>query len=198
MSGSESLQSRIQKEIEELTTSVSGLVENFRRLKSPLVESREKVPQATSQLDKISEQTEAATHCVLDIVEAITQREEQVMAGLMQIAHMADTANLAGVSALAQSLQNHANTTLNDAFTIMNALQFQDITSQQMNHAASILEDIEAKLQNILNVIGGDEFRQSVDTLAPRKERAYDPHADMCDRRTQQADIDSLFSTKAK
>lgn len=199
MSGSENLQFRIQREIEELTTSVSGLIENFHRLQGPLVESREKVPQATNQLDKISQQTEAATHHMLDIIEAITQREEQVVAGLSQISEMAEAGNTTGVATLALSLRDQANTTLNDAFTIMDALQFQDITSQQMNHAASLLEDIEAKLQNILHLIGGDEFKQSVDACMPRKTRAYDPHADMFERRTQQADIDSLFSQpKAK
>lgn len=194
MTGSHSIQSRIQKEIEELTTSVSGLIENFHRLKNPLVESRERVPQATNQLDKISQQTEAATHRVLDIIEAITQREEQVVAGLSQISQMAANGNTVGVSTLADTLQDQANTTLNDAFTIMEALQFQDITSQQMNHAASLLEDIEAKLQNILHIIGGEEFKQDMDTFTPKKERAFDPHADLFERRTQQADIDSLFS----
>jgi len=30
----------------------------------------------------------------------------------------------------------------------------------------------------------------------PRKERAFDPHADMNDKKTNQADIDNLFNNR--
>ncbi len=187
---------RIQHELQELTRSVAGLIENFHKLKNPLVESREKVPQATHQLDKISQQTEAAAHRMLDMIEQITQREEQLIAGLGTISQMAAAGNVSGISVLAQDLGGQANTTLNDAFTIMNALQFQDITSQQMDHAAALLEDIEAKLHNILQIIGGEEFKSNL--VPVRKERAFDPHADMDGSQTKQADIDSLFQRAKK
>lgn len=196
MSKPDMLQSRIQQELQELTQSVASLIENFHRLKAPLVESREKVPQATHQLDKITQQTEAAAHRMLDMIEQITQREEQMIAGLGQISQLATTGDTVGVTALAQDLSGQANTTLNDAFTIMNTLQFQDITSQQMDHAAALLEDIEAKLHSILQVIGGEEFRFSLEPK--RKERAYDPHADMTSSHSKQADIDSLFQQSKK
>jgi chemotaxis regulatin CheY-phosphate phosphatase CheZ len=196
MSKPEMLQSRIQQELQELTQSVAGLIDNFQQLKHPLAESREKVPQATHQLDKITQQTEAAAHRMLDMIEQITQREEQMIAGLGQISRLATTGDTLGVTALAQHLSAQANTTLNDAFTIMNALQFQDITSQQMDHAAALLEDIEAKLYSILQIIGGEEFRDSLEPK--RKDRAYDPHADMITRHTKQADIDSLFQERKK
>jgi chemotaxis regulatin CheY-phosphate phosphatase CheZ len=192
-------QSRIQQELQELTQSVAGLIENFHRLKNPLVESREKVPQATDQLDKISQQTEAAAHRMLDTIEQITQREEQMIAGLGQIIQLTAKGEYDPISGLAQGLSESANTTLNDAFTIMNTLQFQDITSQQMDHAAALLEDIEDKLQSILHVIGGDEFRVSVDEPKERKQRAYDPHAEVTDNHAKQSDIDNLFlQTKKK
>lgn len=198
MTNPQNLQNRIQQELQELTQSVAGLIENFHRLKSPLEESREKVPQATTQLDKISEQTEAAAHRMLDTIEQITQREEQMIAGLGQIIQLSATGDHAPIHGLAQDLSGLANTTLNDAFTIMNTLQFQDITSQQMDHAAALLEDIEVKLQSILQIIGGDEFMGSI--MAPRthKERAYDPHAEVTDNRAKQSDIDNLFLTTKK
>lgn len=192
-------QSRIQQELQELTQSVAALIENFHRLKNPLVESREKVPQATDQLDKISQQTEAAAHRMLDTIEQITQREEQTIAGLGHIIQLAAKGDYAPISGVAQNLSENANTTLNDAFTIMNTLQFQDITSQQMDHAAALLEDIEDKLQSILHVIGGDEFRVNVDEPKERKQRAYDPHAEVTDNHAKQSDIDNLFlQTKKK
>jgi len=195
MSTPTTLQTRIQQEIAELTTSISGMVSNFRKLQRPLIESREKVPQATTQLDKISKQTEAATTQMLDVVEQITQREEEVIRGIGIISEKVRSGDTSDVDALAQGLIGKATDNLNNAFSIMESLQFQDITAQQMDHAAALLEEIETKLHNILQNFGPADTAAAHEP-GPRKNRAYDPHADFVDRRTDQADIDSLFEKK--
>lgn len=79
----------------------------------------------------------------------------------------------------------------------MNALQFQDITSQQMNHAASLLEEIETKLTQICQVFGiGSET--SEEESSDKKERVYDPHADLYEKKTEQKDVDSMFEQVKK
>jgi chemotaxis regulatin CheY-phosphate phosphatase CheZ len=195
MTAKETLQTRIQQEITELTASIAGLVEGFKRLQRPLVESHDKVPQATNQLDKISAQTEEATHRMLDMIEMITQREDDVIRGIEEIRRHVAEGRTGQVEELASDISAKASQNLNDAFTIMDSLQFQDITAQQMDHAASILEDIEEKLQHILRAIGAGE---SGAKAISRKVRAYDPHADFVDRKANQADIDSLFSEQKK
>jgi hypothetical protein len=76
-------------------------------------------------------------------------------------------------------------------------LQFQDITAQQMDHAASLLEDTENKLQSILKTLGAPEAAGLEGAVGgSRKARAFDPHADYVDRKTDQKDIDSLFAKK--
>jgi chemotaxis regulatin CheY-phosphate phosphatase CheZ len=193
MSTSDNLQMRIQKEIGELTESIAGMVTNFKKLQRPLVESREKVPQATNQLDKISQQTEAATAQMLDMIEQITQREDEVIKGINLICSKALAGDTSEIEQLSQELVGKATDNLNNAFQIMESLQFQDITAQQMDHAASLLEDIEGKLQHILKTMGASEEMAASLMPAVRKTRAYDPHADFVDRRTDQKDIDSLF-----
>jgi chemotaxis regulatin CheY-phosphate phosphatase CheZ len=89
-----------------------------------------------------------------------------------------------------------ATSNLDDAYLIMETLQFQDITHQQMDHAASLLEDIEGKLHNILTAFGIVEEDGQPGEQQPRKDRSYDPHADMSEKRTSQQDIDSLFESK--
>lgn len=196
MAGQNALQTKIQREIGELSEALTRIVESFKQVQSPLQESKEKVPQATNQLDKISEQTEAAAHQMLDRIEKITQREDEIILGLARFADLAAIKADAELSGLAKSLTEKANTNLNDAFTIMDALQFQDITAQQMNHAAALLEDIEQKLQNILAAISGEA--PTNETPAEHRTRIYDPHADFSDKQTQQEDIDSLFSRGRK
>lgn len=192
MSNANKLQEKIQHEISDLTSSISGMVSSFKQLHQPLVESREKVPQATNQLDKISEQTEAVTTKMLDVVEQITQREEDLIEGIGSIKTKVANGEYADIDKLADELTAKAGDNLNDAFQIMESLQFQDITAQQMDHAASLLEDVEDKLHSILSTLGATGHCTSAE--AERKDRAYDPHADFSDKKTDQKDIDSLFA----
>jgi chemotaxis regulatin CheY-phosphate phosphatase CheZ len=196
MSATDTLHARIQNEISELTESITGMVSSFRKLQRPLVESREKVPQATNQLDKISEQTEAATAQMLDMVEQITQRDDQVVNGLQEITTLSESGEGEKISRIAADLSDKVNQNLNDAFLIMESLQFQDITAQQMDHAATLLEDIETKLQSILQTLGASS-KATVKSVE-RKVRAFDPHADFIDKKANQEDIDSLFEQKQK
>lgn len=200
MSDALDLPQRIQNEIVELSSSIGGLVDSFRKLRHPLKESHEKVPQATNQLDKISEQTEAAAHHMLDIIENMTQRETEIIGLIKAVKNAVEENEVTEVAAKLEKMAGVANDNLNDAYMIMDALQFQDITSQQMDHAASLLDDIESKLHVIMSSIdteGAAESEQiSIAGQPSKKRRAFDPHADLFDKRTEQKDIDSLFEKR--
>jgi chemotaxis regulatin CheY-phosphate phosphatase CheZ len=195
MSGANTLKSKLQEEILSLADAIREIVDKYKELRNPLVESHEKVPQATQQLDKISEQTEAATHQMLDLTEKISQYSEEIVTGLTTIKEKAASGDVDGVNELADGLMEKATTTGNDAFTIMDALQFQDITSQQMNHAASLMEEIETKLHQIIHYVQGSQAEEepaTVETQSERK-RVFDPHAEFSDKKTDQAEVDNLF-----
>lgn len=193
MSSSDTFQQKVQREISDLTNSISGMVSSFKQLQRPLVESRETVPKATSQLDKISKQTEAVTTRMLDVVDQITQREEEVIRGLETVRDKAVSGSVDGIKELATDLTTKAGENLDDAYQIMESLQFQDITAQQMDHAASLLEEVEDKLHGILRTLGAPEAAAVKKPAVERKVRAYDPHAEFGDKKTDQKDIDSLF-----
>ncbi|MDH3892605.1 MAG: protein phosphatase CheZ [candidate division Zixibacteria bacterium] len=195
MSNNQPLPMKIQQEIEELASSINEIVVKFKELHHPLLESSEKVPKATEQLDKISEQTEAATHQMLDRVEKIVQHVEDSKSSLTEIKRCVTEDRVGEIEGLADALIDKANVTCNDAYTIMDALQFQDITAQQMNHAAALLEDIEAKLQNIMGALKGNQDSQS-ETDSDKKSRVYDPHADLFEKKTDQSAIDDMFARK--
>ncbi len=198
MSENPKLQAKLQQEIGELAASINAIAKNFRELNSPLTESREKVPVATQQLDKITEQTEAATHRMLDTVEQILGRQEEVIDGLAKVKEYVDTKEDREMSAVVDTLVDKSNITLNDTYAIMDALQFQDITSQQINHAASLLEDIEGKLSRIVGVLGGEKANDGAADPSPATaKRVFDPHADLSDKKTDQAAIDDLISQNA-
>ncbi len=195
MPTNDKLQVKIQREIEELAGSINEIVTKFRELHNPLRESSEKVPKATKQLDKISEQTEAATQQMLDRVERIVEHVEDSKTALKQIKTCISEDRVSDIDSVVDKLIEKANVTCNDAYTIMDALQFQDITAQQMNHAASLLEDIEVKLNGIMGVLKGDT--SVAESKAAKKDRAYDPHADLFEKKTDQSAIDDIFAEKA-
>jgi len=201
MPATNSLTDRIQVEIVELASSINDIVEKFKKLHHPLHESKDQVPQATKQLDKISEQTEAVTNQMLDMIEMITQREEEMEDGFDSLKQFITENKADEATALIDELKGKADANRNDAFSIMEALQFQDITAQQMNHAASLLDDLESKLIKVIGAMKGEDQSEgssddSDQSSIPKKERAYDPHADYVDKKTNQADIDNLFAQK--
>lgn len=194
MPNNQPLQGKIQLEIEELASSINEIVAKFKELHNPLRESSEKVPRATEQLDKISEQTEAAAHQMLDRVEKIVGHVEDFKTGLNQIKTCIKEDRVGDVDGMVDDLLEKANVTCNDAYTIMDALQFQDITAQQMNHAAALLEDIEIKLNGIMGALKGET--SVTESAAVKKDRAYDPHADLFEKKTDQSAIDDMFAKK--
>lgn len=194
MSDSSHLRDQMQTEVFELARSINNVVGQFRDIQRPLAESQAKVPKATRQLDKINEQTEAAAHRMLDMIEQIQTREEATIEGLNRIRPKVEEQNLVQLLELVDRLIEHANNNLDDSYTLIDNLQFQDITAQQMNHAASLLEEIEDKLHRILAVMQGYD-ENGIDE-EERRPRVFDPNADLVTKRTAQEDIDSLFSPK--
>ena len=118
------LPERLQAEVEQLTEAVFSMVEKFRILQNPLTDSQEKVPQATQQLDRITKQTEAAAHRMLDVVERITEREEEVTEGLARLKEKLGEKSIHEFDAYIDILIEKSTTTCNDAYKIMDNLQF--------------------------------------------------------------------------
>lgn len=187
---------KIRRELNELNSSISKMMELFRQIKQPIQESSEKVPNTTMQLEKVTQQTEKATHKVLDIIESITGRETEIMKLSHQINSIIEARALdfPEVRSILDKIQEKADENLQDTMVIMEALQFQDITSQQIDHAVSQLEDVEAKLKTLLVTTG--MVKQSDVSQNGKKARAFDPNASYdSNHQSQQQEIDNLIST---
>jgi len=188
---------KIRQELKELTDSISTMMEAFRKIRQPIQESSVKVPTSANQLERVTEQTELATHKVLDMVESITTSESQISGWVEQIKELIPDEVLSSQSQIDTLLTNikaNAEDNMNDSYNIMDALQFQDITTQQIDHAISLLDDVEDKLISMLQTVGVKSADQS--TIRPvRKTKAFDPDADFsANAPTQQQEIDKIIS----
>lgn len=196
MSTSEPMANKVEVEISGLADFVNSVVEKFKTLQKPLSESREKVPKATQHMDKISEQTEAAAQRMLDKIEQMTQREERVKARAVEAQKAMQQGNNDDATAIMCEIASMSDQSCSDLYELMDALQFQDITSQQMDYAASMLEDIEDKLHEIIEVMHGDISSGDIAPVKSDRQRVFDPHADFIEKKTEQDEIDSLFADK--
>ncbi|MEE9441157.1 MAG: protein phosphatase CheZ [candidate division Zixibacteria bacterium] len=189
---------RLRAELKKLTGSINEIMHNMKMMQNPIMESRERLPKANEQLGKISAQTEKATHTMLDMVEQILEHQEKIMQFTGDVTgffkksrskyknvHLDHLARIKEMASISQ----------NNAFLIMDALQFQDITSQQMRHASTLLEDIENRLQYLLAAFEGKEV-SDIEKQHALTGQAYDPEADLFNGKNQ-GEVDSIVSTVA-
>ncbi len=190
MSENESPQENTDAEVQSMTGAIIQMIERFRSLQAPIVETHQAVPKATKQLDKISEQTLAAANKVLDTVEHITQKQQAIIDGLKQLkAGMPADTQIA--QARIDTLIDQSNAIINETYSIITALQFQDIITQQINYAAAMLEEFQQKLEKMTMVM-----QEADSEFMAGKKRTYDPHADLFKKVTDQAEVDSIFRNK--
>ncbi|MGV3710122.1 MAG: hypothetical protein ACO1Q7_14900 [Gemmatimonas sp.] len=92
------------------------------------------------------------------------------------------------------------NTLRDELYAMMGALQFQDITAQQLAHAAGLLDEAEKSMEAMSRLFDPTQ------AMEPLKERvevdggslAYDANATTSDREERQAIADEIFTTDAR
>ncbi len=96
------------------------------------------------------------------------------------------------LSDIISRLEINANENLDDLFEILNLCQFQDITSQELAKAHSLIKTIIDRLNYVLNAfnIEGLEVKDDI------KIRAFDANASFSSRAHEQQEIDELFQAK--
>ena len=137
--------------------------------------------------DKIKEVTSATEDAAINIMDAC-DRANQIVDELDGI-DASETPDRAKASELRSTLRD-------ELFMMMGALQFQDITSQQLAHASSVLVEMETRLADIANLFDSSlATDRPLATLATVDEKAYDPNATIRNAEERQNLADSIFTT---
>jgi len=143
-------------QIAKLVFFIEEIIPLLQTIHSSLHQSTELIPSATEKLDKVTSATELATTEVMDIVDNVISRLN-AMSGTIGVIEenlgKPDAAEM--LKEKITFLQGEINGSQDDLFSIMNALQFQDITTQQINSIASMIESVYDKLSELLQ--GFDE-----------------------------------------
>ena len=133
--------------------------------------------------DKLREVTSATEVAATDILDALDRAGTTVDA--LEAADQADD------KPRAQELRDELR---GEIFGMMSALQFQDITTQQLTYAASVLADMEGRLLLIAKLFDPGATVGRFAGAAPDP-RTYDPNATTRDAEGRQALADEVFVT---
>jgi len=123
--------------ISDLFVFLKDIIPLMLEANSSLRESTNKIPTASENLNKISEATEMAANEVMDRLETINAQLDELRLGVVGHARQDD-------------LQKSIDNIQNSASEIILAFQFQDITTQQLEHVHRILEAIHLKFMTLI------------------------------------------------
>ncbi|MCE2901312.1 MAG: hypothetical protein ACK5XT_16775 [Gemmatimonas sp.] len=138
--------------------------------------------------DKLKEVTSATEDAATNIMDACDRAN--------QIVDELDAVDAAEVPDRQRATDLRA-TLRDELFMMMGALQFQDITSQQLTHASSMLIDMESRLADISKLFDSSisPDRPLASMRGAPDEKTYDPNATIRNAEQRQHLVDEIFTT---
>lgn len=138
--------------------------------------------------DKIREVTSATEDAATNIMDAC-DRASQIVDELDTI-DAEDTPDRAKALGLRSILRD-------ELFTMMGALQFQDITAQQLAHASTVLVEMESRLADIATLFDASVSVERPLASVQIDHNTFDPNATTRNAEQRQGVADEVFTVKA-
>jgi len=158
-------------------------VEKHTKFLKEIISGYEYIPQTIKQLSKINEETSESTFKILEKVDQIYELVDIIKKAIIPIKN--DNNYKEQVDQIESALDRLDTLTLD----IITYSQFQDITSQQINYANSIINNIEKLLGKLLSYFGEKVLTVSKLNI----EGTFDPKATIRINKVKQAEIDNLI-----
>jgi hypothetical protein len=165
--------------LERATIEIQNVLANLRDSREALETATVEKIQHTSE--KLKEVTSATEVAATDILDALDRAQNHI-----------DDLDAADASGDREKGQATRDSLRMEIFGMMGCLQFQDITTQQLSYAASVLTDMENRLLSIAKLFdpAAALVRAATDTPDPR---TFDPNATVKHAETRQALADEIF-----
>jgi chemotaxis regulatin CheY-phosphate phosphatase CheZ len=171
--------------LERANDEINGLLERLRQSRGALQATA--VDKLSHTQDKLREVTSATELAAIDIMDACDRATAKLDA-LDELEGAADY-DRARASVLHTELRD-------ELFTMMAALQFQDLTTQMLSHANSVLTEVEGRLQDVAKIFEGTIVTEQITSLSsPPASLTFDPNATVRDADKRQAVADSVFGS---
>ncbi|MCD6308102.1 MAG: protein phosphatase CheZ [Candidatus Latescibacteria bacterium] len=165
---------RYMPQIAKLVYFIEEVVPLLNTIHSNLNQSTSLIPSATEKLDKVTSATEMATTEVMDIVDQVIERLNVMTETLKEIEDTdEEKIDISVLKEKSAKIHEQIDGSQDDLFSIMNALQFQDITTQQINAIASTIDQVNRRLSELLK-----GFEDEGIDLSQIRDVAFDPDAE--------------------
>ena len=147
------------------------------------------------QLQKVTSTTEEATNKILDVAEKLDEDQMKIIALIEDLE--ANSCSGDDLSAKFEEVKSKVYQNQESAFLIMDYLQFQDITAQQIAGAYSLLADTEKTLLYVSDLLKRfDTNREKFEgAISDIDKRSFNEDATFNNKRVLQEAIDDLFSS---
>jgi chemotaxis regulatin CheY-phosphate phosphatase CheZ len=161
-------------QIAKLVFFIEEIIPLLQSIHKNIHQSTELIPSAAEKLDKVTSATELATTEVMDIVDNVISRLNQMTENVDALETcIAESSSSDASKEKIEEIRNQINGSQDDLFSIMNALQFQDITTQQINGIASVIDSVQIKLSELLQ-----GFDDGGEIIARARPENFDPNAE--------------------
>ena len=176
-------------ELKGLVENLNALIETVSAIREHVDSSIAHIPGAASRLDKITGETESATHHLIDIVDALSDDDAALTVKLGEFKKIADSLGDPDLIELETDIRELFNKSKDEHSKILELLQFQDLTSQQINYVGLLLNKIEMELLNISQAFDS----RKVAAALSEKKVAVDPNATFIAGGANQSDVDDII-----
>ena len=173
----------------------NDLEENRQELMSSSNELFEKV---SLQLQKVTESTQTVATSVMDRTDKICEKQNEIFDKLAamkeKLSAKGDDKDLVELSRVVEEAEAVEQDIQMEVFEIMNEMQFQDITTQQLQQANSLIMEAEQRLHDFREIIS--EVASSSEKMVSGGKSTFDPSASMDEREERQNLADNIFKEK--
>lgn len=170
--------------LERANQQILNVLAHLRQTRTALQSTAFEKLQATH--DKIKEVTSATEDAAINIMDACDRANGYV--DELDAIDQAETPDRERAAALRGTLRD-------ELFMMMGALQFQDITSQQLSHASAVLVEMESRLVDVAKLFDSNiSLEESVRKVPTADEMTYDPNATTKNSEGRQALADEIFT----
>ena len=162
-------------QIAKLVFFIEEVIPLLNTIHDDLHQSSLMMPTASEKLDKVTSATELATTEVMNIVDRVIGRLNTMTANIDEVDAVIaqEKPVLSTITEKTTSIRKEIDVSQEDLFSIMNALQFQDITTQQINSIGQIIETVQKKLGQLLSGFNDEAFY-----LPKERKVAFDDQAE--------------------
>jgi chemotaxis regulatin CheY-phosphate phosphatase CheZ len=180
---------------ENVITALQKVITLLDRIKNSIAESSSKIPNASVQLNTVTQATELATVEILDVLDLMGTKIHLLEKGMNEFDQTGISENqLVMLTGIKQTLLELKENTSN----ITVALQVQDITAQKIGAANHLIESVRKELLNELNYF--ETAKQNTNIARRQVEveidgpRAYDINASYMKTAEHQSKIDEVVT----